>query len=75
MVVDFRLLGTIGSIATSAQAYLRIFVGVGAGVLFLGEELTASMVVGLVLTVAGVVAMTWPSASARSAAAPRAPRP
>ena len=75
MVVYFRLLNTIGSIATSAQAYLRIFVGVGAGVLFLGEKLTASMVVGLVLTVAGVVAMTWPKASARSSGAPRAPRP
>ena len=60
MVVYFRLLATIGSIGTSAQAYLRIFVGVGAGVLFLGEELTAPMVLGLVLTVAGVVAMTWP---------------
>ena len=57
MVVYFRLLATIGSIATSAQAYLRIFVGVGAGVLFLGEPLTASMVAGLLLVVAGVVAM------------------
>jgi len=60
MVVYFRLLGTIGSIATSAQAYLRIFVGVGAGVLLLDERLTTSMVVGLFLVVAGVVAMTWP---------------
>lgn len=60
MVVYFRLLGTIGSIATSAQAYLRIFVGVGGGVLLLGERLTASMVAGLLLVVAGVIAMTWP---------------
>jgi drug/metabolite transporter (DMT)-like permease len=60
MVVYFRLLATVGSIATSAQAYLRIFVGVGAGVLLLDEKLTASMVVGLLLVVAGVVAMTWP---------------
>ena len=60
MVVFFRLLGTIGSIATSSQAYLRIFVGVGAGVLLLDERLTTSMVVGLFLVVAGVVAMTWP---------------
>ena len=66
MVVYFRLLNTIGSIATSAQAYLRIFVGVGAGVLFLGEKLTTSMVLGLVLTVAGVVAMTWPRRLARA---------
>lgn len=67
MVVYFRLLGTIGSIATSAQAYLRIFVGVGAGVLFLGERLTIPMVVGLLLVVSGVVAMTWPSAKSATA--------
>ena len=64
MVVYFRLLATIGSIGTSAQAYLRIFVGVGAGVLFLGERLTPTMAAGLVLVVAGVVAMTWPRRSA-----------
>jgi drug/metabolite transporter (DMT)-like permease len=73
MVVYFRLLATIGSIATSAQAYLRIFVGVGAGVLLLGEELRASMVVGLALVVAGVVAMV--TSSRKSATAPRSPRP
>lgn len=57
MVVYFRLLNTIGSIATSAQAYLRIFVGVGAGVLFLDEKVTVPMALGLLLVVAGVVAM------------------
>ena len=73
MVVYFRLLATIGSIATSAQAYLRIFVGVGAGVLLLGEQLTPSMVVGLALVVAGVVAMV--TSSGKSSTAPRSPRP
>lgn len=59
-IVYFRLLSTIGSIATSSQAYLRIVVGVGLGVVFLGERLTASTMVGLALVVAGVVAMTVP---------------
>ena len=64
-IVYFRLLSTIGSIATSSQAYLRILVGVGLGVVFLGERLTASTVIGLLLVVAGVVAMTLPRASVR----------
>ena len=58
LVVYFRLLATIGSIATSAQSYLRILVGVGAGVWLLDEELTVNMAIGLVLVVSGVIAMT-----------------
>ena len=59
-VIYFRLLATIGSIATSSQAYLRIVVGVGLGAIFLGERLSASVIAGLVLVVGGVVAMTLP---------------
>ena len=59
-VVYFRLLATIGSIATASQAYLRILVGVGLSVAFLGETPTAAMVIGMALVVAGVVAMTLP---------------
>ncbi|APV50229.1 hypothetical protein BWI17_11340 [Betaproteobacteria bacterium GR16-43] len=58
MVVYFRLLATVGSIAMSSQAYLRIVVGVGLGIVFLGERPTTSMIVGLCLVVAGVIAMT-----------------
>jgi drug/metabolite transporter (DMT)-like permease len=60
MVVYYRLLATVGSIAMSSQAYLRIVVGVGLGVAFLGERPTAHALVGLGLVMAGVVAMTWP---------------
>lgn len=65
-VVYFHLLATIGSIATASQAYLRILIGVGLGVIFLGERLSASVVVGLLLVVAGVVAMTLPARRARA---------
>ncbi len=58
-VVYFRLLATIGSIATASQAYLRIAVGVGLSVVFLGERLEPSHWAGLALVVAGVVAMTF----------------
>ncbi len=60
MVIYFRLLATVGSIAMSSQAYLRILVGVGLGMAFLGETPTPHALVGLGLVVAGVVAMTWP---------------
>ena len=59
-VVYFRLLATIGAIATASQAYLRIVVGVGLSVLLLGERLSPSHWVGLALVVCGVVAMTIP---------------
>lgn len=57
-IVYFRLLATVGSIATSAQAYLRILVGVGLGIAFLGEKLSTSVALGLPLVIAGVIAMT-----------------
>jgi len=57
-VVYFRLLATIGSIATASQAYLRIVIGVGLSVLLLGERLEPAHWVGLALVVGGVVAMT-----------------
>jgi len=63
-VVYFHLLSTIGSIATASQAYLRIVVGVGLSILFLGESLSTSVAIGLALVLAGVVAMTVPSRSA-----------
>lgn len=59
-VVYFRLLATVGSIAMSSQAYLRIVVGVGFGMVFLGERLSAGAIAGLPLVLAGVVAMTLP---------------
>lgn len=58
--VYYRILSTMGSIAASSQSYLRIVVGVSVGVLLLGETLTPERVAGMVLILAGVVAMTWP---------------
>ena len=59
-VVYFRLLATVGPIAMSAQAYLRILVGVALGVIFLDEKLPASVLAGLPLVLAGVIFMTMP---------------
>ncbi len=60
MVIYFRLLATVGSIAMSSQAYLRILVGVGLGIVFLGERPSTNALIGLCFVVAGVVAMTLP---------------
>ena len=56
-VVYFRLLATVGSIATASQAYLRIVIGVGLGIFLLGERPSAGMWIGLPLVLLGVVAM------------------
>jgi drug/metabolite transporter (DMT)-like permease len=45
----------------SSQAYLRILVGVGLGIVFLGERPSTNALIGLCLVVLGVVAMTMPA--------------
>jgi drug/metabolite transporter (DMT)-like permease len=60
-VIFFRLLKSLGSVGTTSQAYLRVPIGVGIGVVFLGEALDPADFLGLLLVVAGVAAMTWPA--------------
>ncbi len=59
-VIYFRLIQSLGSVGTTAQAYLRVPVGVAIGALFLGESLPATGWIGLACVVAGVGAMTIP---------------
>ena len=49
---------SLGPVGTTAQAYLRVPIGVGIAILFLGETLTSTMLAGLVCVIAGVAAMT-----------------
>ncbi|MEN2989238.1 EamA family transporter [Tistrella sp. BH-R2-4] len=60
-VIYFRLVQTLGSVGTTAQAYLRVPIGVAIGVLFLGETLSSTAWMGLACVVAGVIAMTMPA--------------
>ena len=60
-VIYFRLVQTLGSVGTTAQAYLRAQIGVAIGVLFLGETLSSTAWLGLACVVAGVIAMTLPA--------------
>lgn len=67
-VIFFHLLQALGSVGAQAQAYIRVPIGVGIGMYFLGEQPTQTAVIGLVLILAGVVAMTWPPRSRTQAA-------
>jgi drug/metabolite transporter (DMT)-like permease len=58
--IYFRLIQTLGSVGTTAQAYLRVPIGVALGVGFLGESLSPTAWVGLGCVVIGVAAMTIP---------------
>jgi drug/metabolite transporter (DMT)-like permease len=59
-VIYFRLIQTLGSVGTTAQAYLRVPIGVALGVLLLGEKLSPTAWIGLACVVIGVAAMTIP---------------
>jgi drug/metabolite transporter (DMT)-like permease len=60
-VIYFRLIQTLGSVGTTAQAYLRVPIGVALGVVFLGETLSLTAWVGLGCVVIGVATMTIPA--------------
>ena len=45
-VIYFRLVQTLGSVGTTAQAYLRVPIGVAIGVVFLGERPTSTAWLG-----------------------------
>ena len=60
-VIYFRLIQTLGSVGTTAQAYLRVPIGVAFGVLLLGEKLAPTAWMGLACVVIGVAAMTIPA--------------
>ena len=62
--IYFRLLQTLGSIGTTAQAYLRVPIGVAIGVMLLGEKLSSTGMIGLLFVIAGVAAMTIPARKA-----------
>jgi drug/metabolite transporter (DMT)-like permease len=69
-VIYFRLIQTLGSVGTTAQAYLRVPIGVALGVLLLGENLSATAWIGLGCVVVGVAAMTIPARKPAAATLP-----
>ena len=68
-VIYFRLIQTLGSVGTTAQAYLRVPIGVALSVIFLGERLSPTAWIGLGCVVLGVAAMTIPARKPQAAKA------
>jgi drug/metabolite transporter (DMT)-like permease len=60
LTLYFRLIRTLGSVGATAQAYLRVPIGVALGMLFLGETPAPTTLLGLVCVIAGVAAMAVP---------------
>ena len=60
LMLFYMCLSRLGTLTTNAQGYLRIPIGVGLSVLLLGEAVPPNLVLGLVLVMTGVAAMTVP---------------
>lgn len=63
--IYFRLIGTLGTVGATSQAYLRVPIGVVLGVGFLHETLATATWMGLACVVLGVAAMTVPARTRR----------
>jgi drug/metabolite transporter (DMT)-like permease len=63
LMLFYMCLMRLGTLTTNAQGYLRIPIGVGLSVLLVGESVPSNLVLGLILVMAGVAAMTIPADS------------
>lgn len=61
LLIYFRLVKTLGSLGAASQAYLRAGFGVMLGVIFLGEQITPLIGLGLFAAVIGVAAINIPT--------------
>ena len=66
LMLFYMCLMRLGTLTTNAQGYLRIPIGVSLSVLLLGETVPSNLVLGLLLVMAGVAAMTIPGSSYRN---------
>lgn len=69
MLLYFHLLERIGSLGVASQAYLRQAVGVGLGILVLGERPGPLVFAGVALAVLGVILVNRPAKPALPVAA------
>jgi drug/metabolite transporter (DMT)-like permease len=63
LLIYFRLVRTLGSIGVASQSYLRAGFGVFLGVAMLGEEFSATVVLGLTAIIIGVFLINYPRKS------------
>jgi drug/metabolite transporter (DMT)-like permease len=60
LIIYFRLMQTLGAMGVASQSYLRAGVSVLLGLVVLGEQLSATVLIGLTATIAGVAMINWP---------------
>ena len=58
--IYFRLMHTLGAMGVASQSYLRAGVSVSLGLIVLGEQLSATVLIGLTVTIIGVALINWP---------------
>lgn len=63
-VIYFRLIQTLGPVGATAQAYLRVPIGIALSAVLLGETLSPSAWAGLLCVIVGIAAMTVPKRAA-----------
>lgn len=60
LIIYFRLMHTLGAMGVASQSYLRAGVSVLLGLIVLGEQLSATVLIGLIVTIVGVALINWP---------------
>jgi drug/metabolite transporter (DMT)-like permease len=61
LVIYFRLIKTLGAMGVASQSYLRAGISVLLGLVVLGEQLSATVLIGLVTVIAGVALINLPA--------------
>ena len=71
LIIYFRLMHTLGAMGVASQSYLRAGVSVLLGLVVLGEQLSATVLIGLVVTIVGVALINWPARKPHITPSPR----
>ena len=75
LIIYFRLMHTLGAMGVASQSYLRAGVSVLLGLVVLGEQLSATVLIGLVVTIIGVALINWPARKPHITPSPRTATP
>jgi drug/metabolite transporter (DMT)-like permease len=61
LIIYFRLMKTLGAMGVASQSYLRAGLSVLLGLVVLGEQPSATVLLGLTVTIVGVALINWPA--------------
>lgn len=69
LIIYFRLIKTLGAMGVASQSYLRAGVSVALGLVILGEQPSATVLIGLAIIIVGVVLINQPVKTVATTAA------